>query len=85
MERFLGGDLTGLPDYNKKSLLDAIWYFKNATAVQSDCGLAHLHLGIALLQDEQNEASASALEKVRTHTSISRAFDGYESRRDHQI
>lgn len=85
MERFLGGDLTGLPDYNKKSLMDAIWYFRNATAVQSDCGLAHLHLGIALLQAEQNDASVSALEKVRTHTSITRSFDRLHPLGNHQI
>lgn len=70
MERYLGGDLTGLPDYNKKSIMDAIWYFRNATTIQSDCGVAQLNLGIALLQDGQFEASATALEKVRTNPPI---------------
>lgn len=73
MERYLNGDLTALPDYNKKSLMDAIWYFRNATTVQTDCGVAQLNLGIALLQAEQYDASVTALEKVRPYPSILRS------------
>jgi len=61
MERYLDGDLRTIPDYNYKSLEDAIWYFGNATNVQNDCGQAYLNLGIALLQDKQYEASVKAL------------------------
>lgn len=67
MERFLNGDLEMLPDYNKKSLMDAIWYFKNATKADiSPCPIALLNLGISLVQNQQFDDAISSLEKVRS-------------------
>lgn len=65
MERYLAGPLSNLPDYNDKSLVDAIWYFSNATSVQASCGQAWLNLGIARMQARQYDAAGSALSKVR--------------------
>jgi len=66
MERYLDGEIVNLPDYNTKSLMDAIWYFRNATAVQSDCGQAWLNLGVAQMQKTDFDDAIASLTKVRT-------------------
>lgn len=66
MERYLNGEIVDTPDYNTKSLTDAIWYFSNATATQKSCGQAWLNLGIARMQAQQYDAATTALSQVRT-------------------
>ena len=75
MERYLDGEVVDLPDYNTKSLMDAIWYFRNATTVQKDCGVAWLNLGVSLMQNQNYDEASLALGKVRQP---SMNFDGTE-------
>lgn len=64
MERYLDGEVVDLPDYNTKSLMDAIWYFRNATTVQKDCGVAWLNLGVSLMQNQNYDEASLALGKA---------------------
>lgn len=64
MERYLNAEIINLPDYNSKSLMDAIWYFKNATAVQKDCAVAWMNLGISQMQKQLYTDALESLNKV---------------------
>lgn len=64
MERYLNAEIVNLPDYNIKSLMDAIWYFKNATTIQKDCAQGWLNLGIAQMQAQKYDAAADALQQA---------------------
>jgi hypothetical protein len=69
MERYLAGDLRDVPEYNAKSLVDAMWYFKNATRAESTCGQAWLNLGISSMQAQQYDEAADAFGKARIYLS----------------
>lgn len=64
MERYLNAEIINLPDYNSKSLMDAIWYFKNATAVQKDCAVAWMNLGISQMQKQLYTDALESLNKA---------------------
>eukprot|EP01120_Amphizonella_sp_Union-15-10_P012053 TRINITY_DN5296_c0_g1_i2.p1 TRINITY_DN5296_c0_g1~~TRINITY_DN5296_c0_g1_i2.p1 ORF type:complete len:349 (-),score=48.00 TRINITY_DN5296_c0_g1_i2:62-1108(-) len=50
MERYMQGPFEGLSGFNDGSLLDAFWFFSNATALDNRCESASLNLGLVMLK-----------------------------------
>src|SRR5690606_30613247 len=64
MVRFLNGDLSGMPDYNRNSLIDAEKYFEKALQLDKTCAQAHVNLGFAKLALEKYNEAPVLFEEV---------------------
>eukprot|EP01121_Diplochlamys_sp_Union-15-3_P005377 TRINITY_DN1570_c0_g1_i1.p1 TRINITY_DN1570_c0_g1~~TRINITY_DN1570_c0_g1_i1.p1 ORF type:complete len:490 (-),score=73.02 TRINITY_DN1570_c0_g1_i1:82-1551(-) len=64
VERFMEGPFTGLGGYNQNSLLDAYWFFSNATAEDSTCVNAHLNRALVLTKMKKFDEALESIEKV---------------------
>lgn len=64
MVRYLNGDIVGMPDYNRNSLLDAEVFFEKALELDQSCPQAYINLGFVKLALEKYEDAPTLFETV---------------------